>query len=420
MVIRGYGSVTGKRELKMSIKITEYQLDDSKFQADVSYKIGKKVIRKRWLVPTSVYSTLTAGKKEKACENWAQAKLVDLLSEEKKGEITKSTTLDLFYPKWLEWLGQNVKSTTVDNYSRAYQNHIKPFWGKRELVELSDVLLMVAYKTYLLNKTRSKLGNKKKGAKDSGDFVGKDKPLAVSSKNNIQACLSSICGLAHSLTLIPYLPKIKFDKREKIDIASKKYTIAQQEIILQVAKSLGGKIYAAVLLGLDCGFRRGEVCAISWDRIFWERNCINVKYNLNVIKGIVEIGSPKGGVAIDVAMSSRLLTALRDIQPENAVGRIFDGLMPWDLNKWVKQVLVKANKIDKTIVISANFHKFRHNCASNLADEEFYVVKIKNHMRHASLDTTMIYIETGSIEETKEMLDLIGQPAKKEKLKLVK
>ncbi len=404
----------------MSIKITEYQLDNTKLQADVSYYVGKKLIRKRWLIPSQVYCSLPNAKKEKACENWAQNKLVELLQVEKKDEITNKTTLDAFYPKWLEWLGQNVKIATVDNYDRAYRNHIKPFWGKRELVALSDVELMINYKTYLFNKTRKKVGNRKKGVIDTGDWVGKNKKLAVSSKNNIQACLGSICELAHSMLLIPYKPKIKFESREKTDITSKKYTLKQQETILEAAKFLGNDMYAAILLGLDCGFRRGEVCALEWDRIIWSGYYIDVKYNLNVIQGNVRIGSTKGGKAVKVAMSSRLSDALRNIQPENATGRVFDGLMPWDLNSWTRKILKLAHNTDETIVISANFHKFRHNCASNLADSGFYITKIKDHLRHASLDTTMIYVDTGSIGETKGMLDQIGQPAGKNKLKLVK
>lgn len=400
----------------MSVKITPYQLDQSKLQADVSYKIGKNVVRKRWVIPASVYASITPGKREKACENWAQNKLVELLSTE-KDEITKSTTLDKFYPKWLEYLGQNVKATTVDNYDRAYRNHIRPFWGHKELAELSNMDLMITYKTYLLNKTRKKVGRQKL-IEDNGDFVGKNKKLAVSAKNNIQACLMSIVKLAHSLTLISYLPQIKFEKREKTDIADKKYSIGQQETILKCALEMDPKIYAAFLLGLDCGFRRGEVLALTWDRIY--KTYIDVKYNMNVIKGVVEIGSTKGGKAADVAISNRVALALGRIRPEVAIGRVFTDLMPWDLNKWVRKVLEKANAIDKTIVISANFHKFRHNCASNLADNNFYVVKIKNHMRHQSIDTTMIYIHTGSIEETKLVLDSIGQPIKKQKLELVK
>lgn len=400
----------------MSIKIAEYQNDSSKLQANVSYKVGNRLVNKRWLIPIAVYSHLSPGKKEKACETWAQNKLVQVLQEENKGEITKITTLDQFNEKWLQWLGQNVKPATVDNYARAYNNHIKPFWGKKGLVELSNGSLMIDYITYLDSKTRGKVGNRGKNL--TVDFVGKDKKLAVSSKNNIQAALGSICELAHYLAMIPYRPKIKFESREKADISDKKYTLEQQEIILKCARKIDLRMYAAVLLGLDCGLRRGEALALSWNSV--GKNSINVKYNLNVIKGIAKIGSTKGGLAVEVAMSSRAIEALQDIRPENASGRIFDGLMPWGLNAWTRKILEKANKKDSTIVVSANFHKFRHNCASNLADRDYYIVKIKDHLRHKSLDTTLLYVHTGSIDETKNMLDSIGLPEKKEKLKLVK
>lgn len=387
----------------MTIKITSYQKDATKLQADVHYKIAGKSVYKRWLIPIDVYASLPNYKREKACENWAQNKLVEIVSKEKEQETTDKTTLDQFYVKWLEWLGQKVKPATVDNYDRAYKNHVQPFWGKRELIELSNAGLIVKFKTYLSNKTRLKNGDMK---------------LAISSKNNIQAALGSICEFAHALTLIPYRPKIRFETQERTDLSDKKYTIKQQQIILEAALEMGKKEYLAVLFGLDCGFRRGELLAIEWQRI--HADYVEVKYNISVIKGNVNIGSTKSGKAGKVALSSRVIAALNSVRPENAAGRIFDGLMPWDVNNMTRNILKKAHKIDKKIVVSANFHKFRHNCASNLADMEFYITKIKEHLRHQSLDTTMIYVHTGSIKETKTMLDSIGLPEKKDKLKLVK
>lgn len=398
--------------------------------ADVQFMHGNDKIRKRWRIPAKVYQHLKESLHEEVCKKWAAQKVVKLLTQasqttELLGEITETITGKTVSDCFENFLETIEELGTRDRYDTDYHNYILPNVGALPVpiaaTEKEISRLRVQLQKQL--STRSKI----------------KKCLSSSTVNGALNTLRAFFDWAKVEGLISEKPTVKRVKQLKATKLSKEkhYTFDQQTLILDIAYNKSPMIYAAFICGLDLGLRIGECVGLRWNHIDWERSEVAISETVKISKATKKevIRLPKNKTPDSVHLSDRCKTALLAIKPEGATGRIFQRVRfsrrskfnpgPISVNalgNWVEMILTLANKQDPEILITRNYHKFRHSLGTNLADKEVYITKIQDHLRHKAISSTMYYLHSDSREAIKEAMEAIGKGSQKspEKLRLIK
>lgn len=97
-------------------------------------------------------------------------------------------------------------------------------------------------------------------------------------------------------------PKVSRIEMQTLDVghAARMIDLARRETI-----------FIPVLLGVLCGLRRGEICALRWRNIDLDSGQLSVVASLEEIKGRVREKSPKNGKGRTVALPPLLIAELR-------------------------------------------------------------------------------------------------------------
>ena len=228
-------------------------------------------------------------------------------------------------------------------------------------------------------------------------------------------------------------------KKEKI----KWFEPEEQEKLLQTAwdYSMGVRVYnyikkprqknlvpfMLIYLALYTGARRGELYALSWDKIDLEKGTILIDMSIEYSSGD-NYGKPdltKTGeertieiTKQDIEMLKRyrvwvkekLLPMRADI---NKVPVFFDSdlgfLHSTQAWKQTKTIIRQAKLMPEGVKETRTFHDLRHSHASLLIDKEVYPPKIQKRLGHASLKITMDVYGHFFDKHDKKMVDTLEE-----------
>ncbi len=226
-------------------------------------------------------------------------------------------------------------------------------------------------------------------------------------------------------------------KKEKI----KWFEPEEQEKLLQTAwdYAQGKRVYnyinnprpknlvpfMLIYLALNTGMRRGELYALSWDKIDMEMGTILIDRSIEYSDGD-NFGKPdltktdeERTIEItkqDIEMlksyrvwvKEKLLPLRADI---NKVPVFFasdlgflNSTQAW---KQTKTVIRQAKLMPEGVKETRTFHDLRHTHASNLIDKEVYPPKIQKRLGHASLKITMDTYAHFFDKHDKKMVDTL-------------
>ena len=168
------------------------------------------------------------------------------------------------YRNWLdEWLTHYVKPSskrrTFEQYSKVVQIHIQPYLGEIELTDLTPFVLQKFITDLSTN------GNKRTGRGLSPNFIKK-----------ILSVIQNSLKTAH---LVGYLPEYSANKIKRPKIVEKQvecFTIREQKKIEESALSAKKDKYRGIILCLYTGLRIGELLALRWNDIDFEKNILSV------------------------------------------------------------------------------------------------------------------------------------------------
>lgn len=149
-----------------------------------------------------------------------------------------------------------------------------------------------------------------------------------------------------------------------------------------------------VLLGLYTGMRLGEICALRWEDVNWERQTIAVRRTVQRIAlpgggTTLAVGTPKSAHSRRVlpvpGFLMELLRERRGAAPQEAYlfGSIHAPLEPRTAQRHFAR-LVTALRLD-----GVHFHTLRHSFATRLIELQVDVKTVSVLLGHASVNTTM-------------------------------
>lgn len=207
-------------------------------------------------------------------------------------------------------------------------------------------------------------------------------------------------------------PNSKANRPKKQKTERQCYDFQQVDSLIECLKTESLKNRTLVILAIDSGARRGEICDLTWKDIDFERNEINIKSSLKIIDGVIDNKCAKNSYSkrnlyvSDITIN--LLKQFKNYQKEQWEKenkkftdncRIFattkcEYMYPDTCSKIINE-LVKKYDLEKI-----TFHGLRHTSASLLINEGIDPKTVSQRLGHSSTNMTM-EIYTHSFESSK-------------------
>ncbi len=328
----------------------------------------------------------------KGTETAARSRLRTLVKQAEEGAFVGSPrqTFGDVLDAWEAAL--TVSPKTAERYKELVKLHVRPHLGSDRLQTLRASRIEVFY------------GSLREGRAPDGQVTSR--PLAARTIGHIHRLVLQVLSLAERDGLIPSNPARKANrpKVERTEIE-----ILDQNQVRDVLQKLQGHdpMYRMAALGLATGMRRGEILALRWKHIDFDRATVRVEQSLEQTKAGLRFKSPKTRysartISLPASIVSELRAHRREQQEERlklGLGRESDEglvfrridattgeyspLIPNSATtEWRR--LVAALKLPKV-----SMHAWRHTHASQLIDSGMDVLTISRRLGHASPAITL-------------------------------
>jgi integrase len=167
--------------------------------------------------------------------------------------------------------------------------------------------------------------------------------------------------------------------------------------LLEIAA--GVRIYPVIVLAMGTGMRRGELLALEWSDVDWERSTIEVSKSLEQTKQGLRLKGTKSGRTRRFSLPSEALAVLREHKREQdehraAVGDYYanrnlifarlDGeyYSPVKMGTRIQQAMRRAG------LAGVSLHSLRHSHASELLSKGAPIPAVSERLGHASPNVT--------------------------------
>ncbi|MBN2224096.1 MAG: tyrosine-type recombinase/integrase [Deltaproteobacteria bacterium] len=355
------------------------------------YKIRLFLYRDRWALDISKgkarkIKSLKTKDLIKARDEFYKYKLQ--LKEKGRLDIVFDTDLFRQIEIFLEWSKVNSKAMTT------YKSHVTSMRIFREFIEKEKIdrvsrTMFEAFKSHLL---------------DSGN-----------SPRTVDLRLTAISGMItvlENLDVIPggTYPKPKLIRAKKVK-APKFWT--EEEVKKVIEASSGTYITDMILLALNTGLRRNEVCYLRWDDVNLDRGFLLVQGHPE------DHHNPKDYEIRRIKLNRDALSLLIRIRTESLpnVPYVFPNkyghLRTNNLDRDLRLILAKTGIPDK-----GGWHCARRTFASHLLMAGADLESVRQLLGHSDLDTTKKYLNVTD-QHLDKTLDLIGFRAEGEQKKVI-
>ncbi|KYZ74848.1 hypothetical protein AXX12_18580 [Anaerosporomusa subterranea] len=257
--------------------------------------------------------------KRKTFSAKSQKEVIALMKEfqykQSRGELPKTNMINLgdWMISWLEnYKKPNLRQTTYENYETIIKTHIlKSQISKAQIQKLTTDQIQ---KFMAAKAEKGKTVAVKEEVQENGQTVIKVKhiegPLSHRTVNFVHFLIQAALEQALKNNIIvknvaSLCEKYKQDKQEVKPLTKEGATS-----LLQTLKN--HRMYAAILLDLMTGLRRGELLALRWSNVDLERGSITITENLVRVKGGSKTHKPKTKSSIrTIQIPERVKEALK-------------------------------------------------------------------------------------------------------------
>lgn len=340
--------------------ITTYQIV---VEEESEFATGK---RKRY------YKTVKVSKKQ------AEQAMRTFISEIESKTFVKDSKIKVkdFMHQWVDMYVKNQLSpTTVNRYIDQIEHYILPEFGEMYIQQLKNIHIQ---KWIFSLQTASPLTGK---------------PLAPKTIKNIMLNLSAALSKAVMLELIPKNPcdNITMPKMQKFqpDI----YSMEEVEHMLDCAK--GTSMYLPLMIEICIGLRRGELLALKWHHIDFERGVLSVEENLVTVNNqqITKAPKTKSGMR-DIQIPDTLLEILKNIKSQRSADDndyiiCQENGLPYKSDSFSQKFrrFLEANNLKHM-----RFHDLRHINATIMLSLGISPKVAQERLGHSSYQVTMDYL----------------------------
>ncbi len=336
---------------------------------------GKKIINSMTWKPDN---KMTARQIEKELNKIA----VQFEEKIKNGIITKidnKIKVAEFCDIYLEMQKKSLSPTSYYYYNSIIINYIKPALGHIKLAEVTPMHLQKFI--YALS----------------------EKNISSTSIKTYYTVVQSIFCFACKMNFLEHNPssatKLNFPKTVSAHV-----DILDEKGIQKLLDCLENKPImwkTLIHLALCTGCRRGELAALQWNDVLWEKKQIQISKSLYFVNGEKNIKLPKNTSSNRViVIPDYMVTMLKKykvwqmeqtLQIPNMHNMLFtdkkgDYLPPQSISRWFKSFL-KRNGIPHI-----KFHALRHTSATILLSSGTNIKTVSTRLGHSNLSTTNRYV----------------------------
>lgn len=201
--------------------------------------------------------------------------------------------------------------------------------------------------------------------------------------------------------LIDKNPNLLVDRPKKEKSERHFYDVEEVNSLLKCIRSENIKYNTLITLAIDSGARRGEICALRWSDVNFEKGTLLIDNSLKIINGVVDEQKPKTIYSNrEIYLSEETLNLLKEYKlwQNNYIkelgskwigtNRIFTDsvgkhMHPDTCNKILDKITKKYN------LRRLKFHELRHTCTSLLINGGINPKAVSERLGHANTNITM-------------------------------
>lgn len=336
-------------------------------------------------------------------------RMEDLRSDVRNGRKKKESSMEfrMWYNEWIvnhrTPKGTKPRMSTIENYNNSYKVYISDSFKKKKLCKITskDVLQLF------------------------DDMAKND--YSYNTIKTFRNMLSGVFTDAVNEGLISVNPVHNAKIPVEDDMEEQRVlTIKEAVTFLEYAKT--NELYYLFVMALETGMRCGELRALQWNDINFEKRMVYVNHTLIYINKKYYLGAPKTSTSKrKIRMTEKLYQALliyRELQ-QNIKNQMGDAWSPRDgidnlvfcqynghphaQPKIKKEISKILNEINKNHFTMEPFtpHAFRHTYVSICIMNGVNIKKIQKTLGHKDIRTTLnIYghlLDEMDIEETDKL-----------------
>jgi integrase len=305
------------------------------------------------------------------------------------------------YGDWLHrWMHEQqrlAREATYATYSMAVVNHIIPLLGH---LYVEDITEQIVQETALYWLERGRCDG-------CGGLLRKSvRDLLAIVKTSLKAARKH-CGLPAMIMDIR-LPQPQLSQKPKV------FTLSELRILVGAASSKSSTKNMGILLALYSGLRIGELCALRWEDVDFERTTLAVTKTIQKIytksltgetQAKTIISSPKTKSSVrELPLSSEIVPMLMRFRaPDDhylITGK--DSCMgPRSYRSYYSRFLQRSG------ITASSFHKLRHTFATQLIESGADVKTVSQLLGHASVKTTLDLYVHPQLEQKRKCIAMM-------------
>ena len=303
---------------------------------------------------------------------------------------------NVWFEEWLtHYIKPSSKQRTFEQYSKAAQIHILPYLGNVELTDLTPFVLQ----KFITGLTEN--GNKRTGKGLSPNFV--------------KTILSIVQNSLKTAHLVGYLPEYSANKIKRPKPKEKQvecFSAWEQKKIEEAALSAKKDKYRGIILCLYTGLRIGELLALTWNDIDFEKSILSVTKtchdgNENG-KHIRIIDTPKTeNSRRQIPLSKTLVKMLKDKKKKSKCEFVIaDGEKPVFIRSYQRMFELFLKKLG---LQHKGFHSLRHTFATRALECGMDVKSLSEILGHKNAMITLNRYAHSLWEHKAEMMNKLSK-----------
>ena len=306
----------------------------------------------------------------------------------------KCANRHITFARWMEiWMENevlgSVKPSTYQVYRRHINKHLLPKLGKYDLSELTPIIIH--------------------------DFVEELEAagLASCTVKGVYRLLAAAMRFAQEEGQIAQNPCRKI-KIQGVQISEQRVLSRREQDRIRTLPEAQKELSA--LLGLYTGMRLGEVCALRWSDIDWEKRTITVRRTAQRVarmkpedggRTMLMVSSPKSVrsqriLPVPAFLLERLQEWMADAASEYVFGVSNRAADPRTLQRRFQRMMNRLG------IVGAHFHTLRHSFATRLLELGVDVKTVSVLLGHSSAKTTLDFYAHSMLDQQRSAMELLA------------
>lgn len=317
-----------------------------------------------------------------------ELKLENIRSNLCDSTVKTGLTVRSLFNEWIQAISSRVKESTIANYRMKAEKHILPVFGDKECSTINAAMVH--------------------------NFINEKLNKGLSSRyvSDIVILLKSMFKYASRMYQV-YNPiaNVILPKKKKSEVQL--FNDDEQKKLQRYLKKNMNLTSLGIAIALFTGLRIGEICALQWENINFEKRTLTVKHTVQRIKKSNATGKtqlvitePKSSSSIrTIPIPDCLMTYLKIFREKPHIYVMTNAdtpLEPRTMQYRFATILKNEN------LPSIHFHALRHMFATKSIALGFDVKTLSEILGHSNVETTLNRYVHSSMEQKRKCMDLIS------------